>query len=313
MRKWGFLVSMTLILPLLAGVDGWCQPIREAAVVPSSPAPVVGRNQFYALQPGDTLVDLALREGLGYLSLTAANPGVDPWLPPAGGTIVLPLAAVLPAAAGLGITVNVAEFRLYYLWQEKGKRRVLVYPIGTGTEGWETPLGNFSVLRKVSNPSWTAPLSIRRERPDEPAFVPPGPDNPLGDFWMQVTTEGHGIHGTNKPLGVGRRISHGCIRLYPDHIRDLFRRVAVATPVRILYQPIKLGLNDDRLVMEVHTDFLGLLENPLAEVVRQKKALKWQGRIDLTRLLTVLREARGIPETISEGPEVTSRSGTPEG
>jgi L,D-transpeptidase ErfK/SrfK len=291
-----------LIILLLFSVSpspGWCRSRPAGTVIPPTPAPVIGENRTCAVRSGESLVELALREGVGYLPLAAANPGIDPWFPPAGQEVILPAEAILPSGVKPGITINVAEFRLYYTWQEGNRRLVRTYPIGVGVEGWETPVGEFAVMRKVKDPSWTAPASIRREKPDEPAYVPPGPDNPLGAYWMQVSPAGHGIHGTNKPLGVGRRVSHGCIRLYPDDIEELFKRVPVGTPVRILYQPIKVGLRDNRLMLEVHADFLGRIDNPLAEVVRQKEELNWPGAIDLSRLLSALREARGLPVAIS--------------
>lgn len=289
------LIAISFLLLLLAPDPASARYSRESAILSSSPAPMIGRNRKVTVHPRETLMDLAYREGVGFQNLVAANPGIDPWLPPGKARIVIPEAAILPAAAGPGITINLAEFRLYYIWEEKGRRRLRVYPIGIGSEGWESPEGNFTIIQKLEKPTWTPPPSIRRERPDEPAFVPPGPDNPLGDYWLGLSARGYGIHGTNKPMGVGRRVSRGCIRLYPDDIRDLYRRVKVGTPVRIIYQPIKLGLQKKSLVLEVHSDFLGQMENPLAEIIRQKRALAWKGPIDLTTLLTILREAKGVP------------------
>ncbi len=243
-------------------------------------------------------MELAYREGVGFSNLVAANPDLDPWLPQPGTQVLLPTSTILPPDTEPGITINLAEFRLYYVWEEKGMRLVRIYPIGIGSEGWGTPEGNFTIRRKIRRPVWTAPLSIRRAEPDRPARIPPGPDNPLGDYWLGLSVNGYGIHGTNKPLGVGRRVSHGCIRLYPDDIRDLFRRVRIGTPVRIIYQPIKLGKKEEKLLLEVHADYLEKMDNPLEEVVRQKRALHWKGPIDLPTLLRILREARGMPEPL---------------
>lgn len=292
-----------LLIPLLL-FSTFCiaaRPLsfRTASLeLPDSPAAVVGKNGMYRLGKEETLVELAHRTGVGFQALVAANPGIDPWLPPAGKDVVLPYAAILPPGLKPGITVNLAEYRLYYVYTEKKRRKVIVYPVGVGIEGWETPEREFRIRAKVERPAWTAPLSIRMERPDQPAFVPPGPDNPLGDYWMELG-DGYGIHGTNRPFAVGRQVSRGCLRLYDEHIRDLFRRVAVGTPVRVIYQPIKFGQQDGRLLVEVHRDYLGRIESPLEEAVIRKNEVGWRGAVDLSALAAALRESRGMPVPVS--------------
>ncbi len=85
-----------------------------------------------------------------------------------------------------------------------------------------------------------------------PRIVPPGPDNPLGKYAMRLGLPGYLIHGTNRPAGVGMRVTHGCIRLFPEDIGFLFGQVDLNTPVRIINEPVKIGWNGDELVIEVH-------------------------------------------------------------
>lgn len=271
----------------------------EAVVDPRAPAPVVGSNRIYVLGADETLIELAHRAGLGYAGLAAANPGIDPWLPEAGRAVLLPYEAILPAATGLGITINLAEYRLYLVWEQQGRRLVRIYPIGIGAEGVETREGRFTVTGVVADPTWRVPASIRAERPELPATVPPGPENPLGKYWIGLSLEGVGIHGTNKPYGLGRRVSHGCIRLYPEDIEDLAARVGKGTAVRIVYQPIKLGQRGRQLLAEVHPDFLGRIDNRLEEVRRLRNDLSWAGLLDAQALQQALNEARGIPLPVS--------------
>ncbi len=271
----------------------------------------LGEMRSATLESGETLMELACRMRVGYLNLTAANPDIDPWRPPAGAEIVLPTATVLPTGLKPGITINLAEFRLYFLTQEKGKRRLRVYPIGIGREGWLTPEGDFAITGKTVQPAWRVPASIRAEKPDLPAVVPPGPDNPLGGYWLQLSAAGYGIHGTNQPMGVGRQISHGCIRLYPDDIRELFALVRVGTPVRIVYQPIKLGREGNQLRLEVHADFLGKIADPLQEVLRQKHALDWQGPLHYSTVKQIVDEAMGIPLPLLQEPSLEMPAGNP--
>ncbi|WP_169513263.1 L,D-transpeptidase family protein [Geopsychrobacter electrodiphilus] len=219
---------------------------------------VVGHDRDYITDSSDTLIELARRAGIGFENLVRANPGVDPWNPRAGTRLVLPSAVLLPSGAQIGIIINLAELRLYFFWDEAGVKKVRIYPVGIGREGWASPLGNFEVKTIIDNPEWSPPASLRQEKPELPGIVPPGPDNPLGSYWIGLSAAGVGIHGTNQPLGVGRRVSHGCIRLYPEDIADLVGRVRPGTPVRIVDQPVKQIVHAGILYLEVHLS----TENP---------------------------------------------------
>lgn len=261
------------------------------------PTSMVGSNFSHTISEEETLIELARQTQLGYATLTTANPDVDPWLPDHGRQILVPHFAVVPAGTTPGITINLAELRLYYVGQGKDGTIVRVYPIGIGTADNPTPLGGFKVREKIVKPWWTVPADIRKER-NLPRRVGPGPGNPLGEYWLGISPDGVGIHGTNEPYGVGRRSSHGCIRLYPEDIADLYPRVAVGTPVRIVYQPVKLGTRLDALFLEVHPDYLQRLRSP-EEVVRQQLlALGWEGSLDRAEIARQLAAPRGIPRAI---------------
>ena len=271
----------------------------ESLITGAKVAPVVGTTRTYLIGLDETLIDLARRSGIGYTALTRANPGIDPWLPPVGSEILLPQSAIVPGPLQPGIVINLAEMRLYVLWREKSDLLVRFYPIGIGREGRETPLGSFRVANRAKDPTWTPPPSIRAERPELPASIQPGPQNPLGEYWIGLNAHRIGLHGTNKPYGIGREVSSGCIRLYPEHIRDLFDRVQVGTPVTIIYQPIKVGLQDQALYLEVHPDERGVVKDPLNEVMKQKAALGNGIRLDIDAVNKALREQNGIPVRIS--------------
>jgi len=210
---------------------------------------LIGQNLLHRVIAGDDLVELALVYRVGYVELLAANPDVDPWLPGIGAELLIPGEHILPDAPRRGIVVNLAELRLYHFATDG---RIASMPIGIGTEGTETPLGDTTIVNKRKDPTWWPPPSIRAEKPELPASVPPGPDNPLGAFALDLGLPLYRIHGTNRPYGVGRRVSHGCIRMYPDHIEALFAAVKVGTPVRLVDQPAKLGWRDGRLFLEMH-------------------------------------------------------------
>jgi len=219
---------------------------------------VVGHNLVVYSHEEDTLLDIARQFDLGYSEIVNANPDVDPWLPGGGQRVLVPNRFILPDAPKKGIVINLAEMRLYYYPKpQKGQRQqVITHPIGVGREGWTTPLGKTRITQKKKDPTWTPPASILAEHLEKgdplPKVVPAGPDNPLGAYAMRLAMPGYLLHGTNRPYGVGLRVSHGCIRLFPEDIEHLFGIVPVNTPVEILYQPYKAALQDGLLYMEAH-------------------------------------------------------------
>ncbi len=273
---------------------------------------VVGALQALDAVHEDTLADLARRHDLGYQELRDANPDVDPWLPGAGTRVYLPTLMILPAAPRDGIVINLPGMRLFEYAQAAaegaGLQQLHTHPIGIGREGWATPTGTMRVTQKTRNPKWYPPASVRAEHAAEgdplPEVVPPGPDNPLGRFKIRLSRPNYLIHGTNKPAGVGMRVSHGCIRLYPEDIAPLFERVALETPVHIVDQPVLAGWLDGELYLEVHP--------PLAEDARDLEQLAWQAIDDaLARgpapglvpnrelVAELVREQRGIPVPVT--------------
>ena len=230
----------------------------EVYELPPAGNDVIGAVSYVESRSADTLLDIARRHGLGYEEIVRANPLVDPWLPGAGTRIVLPTRYILPPGPRHGLVLNLPEYRMYYFPEpEPGEPAVVMtYPVSIGRMDWATPLGKTQVVQKVVNPAWYPPDSVRAEHEADgrplPRIVPPGPDNPLGTRAMRLGLPGYLIHGTNRPAGVGMRVTHGCIRMFPEDIEFLFERVDVKTSVRILNEPVKLGWDGDRLLMEVH-------------------------------------------------------------
>jgi len=217
---------------------------------------VIGASGEVEARYEDTLLDIGRRHGLGYFDIVRANPAVDTWLPGEGTRVELPTRFVLPAAPRQGIVINIAEYRMYYYYSEQGQDLVATFPISIGRMDWATPIGRWAVTAKNSNPAWYPPESIRAEHAADgrylPRVVPPGPDNPLGEYAIRLSLPAYLIHGTNRPSGVGMRVTHGCIRMYPEDIEWLFPRVAVNTAVRIVNQPYKMAWSGDDLYLEVH-------------------------------------------------------------
>lgn len=218
---------------------------------------VIGEIQVTRATHEDTLSEIARRFNLGYEELVRANPGVDPWLPGEGREIVLPTRFVLPDAPRTGLVVNLAAMRLFYFPKPAPgePQKVITHPIGIGKVGWNTPEGTTKVVKKRKNPAWTPPASVRKEHAERgdplPKVVPPGDENPLGAYAMNLGWTSYLVHGTNKPYGVGMRSSHGCIRLYPEDIALLFDEIPVGTPVHVVNQRVVYGWQDDHLYLQV--------------------------------------------------------------
>lgn len=211
--------------------------------------------KYVAAKQEDTLIDVAVDFKLGQDEIVLANPTVDRWLPGEGTKVRIPTSFILPDAPRQGIIINLPEMRIYYFQPES--TNVLTYAIGIGREDdWKTPLGKTLITGKTENPSWTPPPSIIAEHLADgdvlKPFYPPGPDNPLGLFAFKLGLPGYLIHSTNVVNGVGMRVSHGCIRMYPIDIEQFFPQVKVGTQVNIVNQPIKVGWYHDTLYLEVY-------------------------------------------------------------
>lgn len=226
--------------------------------LPSPGNELVGEIQYVNAHEDETLLDIARRYNLGYNEITAANPQVDPWLPGEDTRILLPTRFVLPQKPWEGVVVNIPEMRLYYFPPpHRGETpMVITHPIGIGREGRSTPVGDFQIMMKIKNPNWTMPQDVHADLLAEgikkARVVPPGPNNPLGDYAMMLNADGIFIHGTNKPYSIGMRVSLGCLRLYPEDINQLAKLVPKGTAVHIIDQPYKLGKENGVLFVEAH-------------------------------------------------------------
>lgn len=279
--------------------------------LPENGSAVFGTDERIKSHYQDTLLDIARRYSLGYEEIIRANPGVDMWLPGEGTDILLPGRRILPPGPREGVVVNLPEHRLYYFPKpKKGEKPVVItYPVSIGKMDWSTPLGETHVISKQKNPSWYPPESVRKEHLANgdplPKVVPPGPDNPLGDFAMRLAVGGgsYMLHGTNNPMAVGMAITHGCIRMYPEDVAALFPLVPVGTKVWLINDPVKVAYVDGELYLEVHpqVDAEGQTMEPNMEMLSQlldkalgqaTAAIHW----DLAR--ETLQAANGMPAVV---------------
>ena len=285
----------------------------ETLPVPPSDIDLVGQVRVVVARHEDTLLDIARRGGLGYNEIKMANRGVDPWMPGEGMQVVLPTQRILPDAPREGIVINLPEMRLYYYLPAQGDfRQVVTYPISIGRFDWRTPLGVTTIAQKVPNPTWTPPESIRIEHAAKgdilPPVVPAGPDNPLGLFALRLGVPGYLIHGTDKPYGIGMRVTHGCLRLYPEDIATLFQQVSPGLRVNFVSQPYKIGQAFGVTYLEVHhplKEEKGRKEGALAEIARLLAARGVAiANVDWVAVRRELSKPTGMPVAISQPEEV---------
>ena len=275
-------------------------PARAALYSYSKDQTVLGLARNYTIKGDESLIEIARRFDMGYNEIVAANPRLDPFIPGNGKVAKLSTAWILPDLREYeGIVLNLSEMRLYYFFKKNKSNMVMTFPIGIGSEGKETPLGTFRIIEKIINPAWHVPPSIRKEKPELPAVVPAGPNNPLGAYAMRLSEGTVLIHGTNRPYAVGRKASHGCIRMYPEDIPRLFESVPNKTKVTIVRQPVKIGILHDRVYLEVHRD-RELNINYFNEAVRLLVEKKLLQDIDKDKMIATLREKKGIPVDISK-------------
>jgi L,D-transpeptidase ErfK/SrfK len=272
---------------------------------PSRAHTVIGVPRFYQVQKKDTFLDIGRFYDLGYNEITQANPGVDPWIPKTGQTILLPTVWVLPDVEFKGIVVNIPEMRLYYFRPGvAGTVIATTFPVGLGRDDWRTPEGTFRIRAKTLNPTWVLPESIkeehRRDGRPAPDFIAGGaPDNPLGKYRLELTLPLYGIHGTDIPWGVGMQVSHGCIRLYPEDIERLFPMVPVGTPGDFIYQPVKVGIRDGHVFVEVHKDIYNMTPGPYREALRLIDKFRLRSRVDFDRVKRAVLEQSGVPMDVT--------------
>jgi len=276
---------------------------------------LVGELKVIGAHSDETLLDIARTHDIGQEEILLANPEVDRWLPGDNTPVTIPSWHILPAALTSGLVLNLPEMRLY-AFTDQGKT-VHTYPVSVGRMDWKTPLGESRIVRKQKDPAWHPPDSVKQEAAADgkemPDVVPAGPDNPLGQYALRLNLPGYLIHGTNKPYGVGMRVTHGCIRLLPEDIEELFGKVKMGTKVQLVNQPVKLGWDHETLFMEVHPPLEedeGAKENLLRyalELVYQelgKRPAVLLGR----ELRRAVEEQTGMPVAISRPDQRPAQS-----
>jgi len=280
----------------------------EAAAQPLLPTTImIGTSRRHTVRPKETLLDIARLYDLGYNEIVDMYPQYDPWLPPVGSILALPTTRLLPDAERKGIVINVPEMRLYYFSGKGEKTQVITHPIGIGDVDFQTMPGSYTVGSKAIDPTWYVPPSLRAKY--SVASIPPGPDNPLGKYWLGLKGTNYGIHGSDIPWSVGRKVTHGCIRMYPEDIAAFYQLIQPGTPVRIVYEPVKIARLGEQVYIEVHNDIYAKIPD-LTDHARQmliERGIWFE--VDRQRLAVAVSEGRGIPVNITFGSRLQDVNG----
>jgi L,D-transpeptidase ErfK/SrfK len=312
-RGWLFSLAALAMVSLTASIAAASQKTGD----------IIGEmHEYYIWRDNEDLLEVARADELGLIELMVANPGVDPWLPGSNTHLLLPTMHILPDAPRKGIVINTAELRLYYYDAEDG---YFSYPLGVGRDGFLTPLGTTKIVRKKERPSWYLTPSEIRDHPELPRVIPPGEDNPLGEYALYLGWPAYLIHGTNTPWGIGRRTSRGCIRMYPEDIEWLYQKVPIGTRVTVVDQPVKLGWKDGELYIEVQPSTMQIDKmeetsrspgppDPIPLAQEADRILKVAGdsseRLDWPTIERALTDRQGYPMRITNPVELVPAAET---
>ncbi len=269
---------------------------------------VIGNSQAYTIKAGDTFLEISRKFDVGYNELVAAHPELDPWVPQPGVSIVIPTEWVLPKGPYKGLVLNIPEMRFYYYVPSPRRgaesSTVITYPVGLGRRDWQTPQGSFRIRGKTRNPTWVIPESIREERYRETGATDTAirggdPQNPLGHYRIELTLPSYAIHGTNKNWGIGMQVSHGCVRMFPEDIKAFFPLVAVGGGGRFTYEPVKVGVQGGRVIVEVHEDIYGVSPWPWMQAQERISEMGLTRYVDSELLEAAVEAQSGVPTDVS--------------
>ena len=270
-----------------------------AAKEPSKKTTVIGRMLIHTVKTGETLLDIARNYGLGISEMQAFHPEKDPWLLEEGSELQVPSLWIVPETKHRAIVINVPEMRLYRFHAKKGT--VSTYPVTVGEEETQTPLGTYRVVDREVDPEWNIPAKLQHKYKTK--IVPAGDDNPIGKYWLGLSARGYGIHGTDNAWSVGRILSNGCIRLYPEDMEKLFRDVPMGTVVEIVYEPVKFGYRGGVIFVEVHEDPYGFIEDAEqhARSVAQSRGI--EAHVDWEKVDEAIEWKNGVPLPVGTLPK----------
>ncbi|MEB3329471.1 MAG: L,D-transpeptidase [Candidatus Sericytochromatia bacterium] len=280
------------VAPLVAaaGLGAWA-PAEAATWLPCRPGTLTGAVVRHTLRRGESAAWVAARHGVHPVRVSRLG----------GGRLRVDTRRVTPrfGAAVQGVVLNVPEAHAYLVHDGRLDRD---YPVAVSTPDRPVPVGLTRVVSKEKNPTWYVPASIQKEMASrgQPVRteVPPGPANPLGPRWIGFWNGRFGMHGTNAPTSIKRYASHGCVRFRAADIKDLYDRVWVGTPVRVVYQPVLLAVDARGIWLSAYPDIYEAgfdYQAAVRSLARDAGALP---RLDWRRVAAALASRDGIVRNV---------------
>jgi L,D-transpeptidase ErfK/SrfK len=290
-----------MVLILLIGAYA----VAAAEVAPPLYYQVAGGEERVQVEKRTNVANLALERGMRWTVVVGQNRMKKPYRLNPCESIKINNTHIVPAELHDGMVINLPELNLYYFQNGVYQRR---YALAVGKPSWPTPTGTYKIHEKRKNPIWNVPPSIQEEMEEMGCEVkrkiPPGPKNPLGKFYMGTTAWGVGIHATNRPWSVGYSVSHGCIRMLPKEIEQLFPQVQVGTPVKIVYRPIKIAVTPQgRVFLEANLNIYQWELKGQEYVKDMADYYEISDRIDWSKVPAILKKRDGVARDITKAPD----------
>ena len=269
--------------------------------VPALSSVIVGREFKYVVLRGDSLTSVGARFGIDVSALAAANGLSASAFLKEGQELQIDNRHIVPAFLDNGIVINIPQRMLFHFHRRDGIRG---FPVALGRPDWPTPIGPFTIVSKRENPEWKVPESIqeemRREGKTVMSCVPPGPDNPLGTHWFGLSIPGYGIHSTIAPASIYHFRTHGCIRLHPDDIAEIFPDVKPGTTGRILYQRLMVAKVGRQVFLEVHRDIYRKEPSPVRSLLEIIRSHDFVSSLDWEKAKWIIEKQEGVAREISK-------------
>ncbi len=297
------ILSWLVFFSILFGASG-TSPAWSKTYQPSWPifSEVQGGESWYVVKKNDSLYSISGRDGSDWQYLAQINNLITPYKLSVGQRLKINNRHIIPQVQITdGLLLNIPGHMLYLFEQGVLTQR---YPVGVGRPDWPTPVGFFKIMGKRKNPTWTVPKSIQEEIIREGKIfsekVPPGPDNPLGKYWLPLSIAGYGIHATIWPESIGHSTTHGCIRMITEDIENLYSRIKPGTPITIVYETLKMAMtSDNKIFLEAHPN---TYQKPFSYWDHFKKLSDGKGlsgQVDWAKAAQVLKKRNGIAEEIT--------------
>lgn len=257
---------------------------------------IIGSERFHTVGEEESISDISENYDVPVRRLLEINGLKDPVSIVPGDKLKITAKKIVPSEMENGLIINLPEYTVYHF--ENGK--VLnTYPIAIGKRSWQTPRGKFRVANKLIDPAWKIPPRMSKRYNYEKELIPPGPDNPLGKYWIGLSIPHIGLHSTNKPETVGLPISHGCMRMYTDHAETLYSSAEIGTSGEIIYEPVKTVFSDHSVYLEVHDDVYQLISDIQNHVINKLEKLNVKQYVDMEKVKEIINEKNGVPVNIS--------------